>query len=131
MKYETKEEALKHVDSRTAVAAKQSHMIDCLYSVGLKVSQTNSFKEITMKKLSWKNGNECHYGETTVVISNNVDLKTDYDYPRSHIAMHRSGKTIRVIIDHDATGTATTGTGDTVGRSIPRGWAAGSRQFAG
>lgn len=83
-----------------------------------------------MKKLTWKNGYECHYGETTVVINHDYDLKTDYDYTRTHKAVCRDGRVIRVIIDHNATGTATTGTGDTVVRSIPRGWTAGNRRFA-
>jgi hypothetical protein len=35
-----------------------------------------------------------------------------------------------VIIDHDATGTNTMGTGDTVVRSIPSGWTVGDRTCA-
>lgn len=83
-----------------------------------------------MNKLTWQNGEEVSYGEGSVVIDRDFDLKEDYDNPRSHKAIRKSGKTLRVIIDHNATGTATTGTGDTVARSIPRGWRAGDRSFA-
>ena len=83
-----------------------------------------------MSKLTWTNGYECHYGDTTVCISKDVDLKDDYDNPRTHKAIYRDGRTIRVIIDHDATGTNTMGTGDTVVRSIPRGWTVGDRTCA-
>lgn len=81
-------------------------------------------------KLTWSNGWECHYGDTTVVIDHDYDLKADYDYPRTHKAITSDGRSIRVVIDHDATGTATTGTGDTVVRSVPRGWTAGDRRYA-
>jgi len=83
-----------------------------------------------MKKLTWKNGHECHYGDTTVCIDSDIDLDVDYDNPRTHKAIYYSGRVIRVIIDHNATGTATTGTGDTVVRSVPRGWTVGNRDFA-
>ena len=83
-----------------------------------------------MERLTWQNGHECHYGDTTVVISKNVDLNDDYNWPRTHQAITREGRSIRIIIDHDATGTNTPGTGDTVVRSIPRGWTVGDRDFA-
>jgi hypothetical protein len=83
-----------------------------------------------MEKLTWKNGHECHYGDTTVVIDKNYDLQSDYDNPRTHKAMYRDGRVIRVIIDHNATGANTPGTGNTIVRSIPRGWTAGCRNFA-
>jgi hypothetical protein len=81
-------------------------------------------------KLNWNNGWECHYGDATVVIDRDYDLKADYDYPRTHKALYRDGRSIRVVIDHDATGTNTSGTGDTVVRSVPRGWTAGDRRYA-
>jgi len=83
-----------------------------------------------MEKLTWKNGEECRYGNTTVVISKNFDLKDDYDSTRTHKAIYRDGRPVRVIVNHDATGTATSGTGDTVVRSVPRGWTVGDRDFA-
>jgi hypothetical protein len=87
-------------------------------------------KEMKMKKLTWKNGEEVHYGKMTAVIDREICIRGDYDNPRTHKALTVNGKIVRVIIDHNATGTATAGTGDTVVRSVPRGWRSGDRTFA-
>lgn len=81
-------------------------------------------------KLDWKTGYACLYGKYEIVLSNNFDLDADYNNPRSHIAIYKDGLKVRVIVDHDATGTKTSGTGDTRVRSIPRGWKSGSREYA-
>jgi hypothetical protein len=55
-----------------------------------------------------------------------VDLRADYEHPATYPAVYcyPTGRRIaglrgiRVSIDHDATGTATTGTGDTIVRVI-------------
>lgn len=74
----------------------------------------------------------CDYSSRNdiVYLDRDYDLSDDYDFPRTHKAMRPNRRIIRVVIDHDATGTNTTGTGDTVVRSVPRGWHAGDRRFA-
>lgn len=72
-----------------------------------------------------------HYGDRYVSLPEGFDLRADYDHPRSYRAEicdncgRLTGRIVRVIVDHDATGTGTPGTGDTVVRSIPRGWHSG------
>lgn len=41
MKYETKEIAMQHLSVKPDVAKKQQVMIDCMYSIGEKVSQND------------------------------------------------------------------------------------------
>lgn len=56
MKYETKEEAMKHLSSKPNVAAKQTEMIECMYKFNMKVSQNDldnielDFHKDAMKK---------------------------------------------------------------------------------
>lgn len=59
------------------------------------------------------------YSNDVVYLSDKFDLSKDFLHPKTHKAL-QGGKAIRVIIDHDATGTNTPGTGDTVCRSVPR-----------
>jgi hypothetical protein len=76
---------------------------------------------------TYKDGYAAHLGNNdnhTVILPDSFDLREDYESPRSYTALlgSRSGyallpaRKIRVRVDHDATGTATTGTGDTVVR---------------
>ena len=62
------------------------------------------------------------YGTQIVDLADDFDLDEDYLVNRSHKAILEDGRVVRVIIDHHATGTGTGGEGDTVVRSIPRGW---------
>lgn len=64
------------------------------------------------------------YGDRVAYLRTAPDLRSDLESPRSYAAMV-DGRQVRVVIDHEATGTATTGTGDTVVRSVPRGWRSG------
>jgi hypothetical protein len=41
MKYSTKSEAEQHLSSNPIVAKKQQKMIDCMYGIGVKVSQND------------------------------------------------------------------------------------------
>lgn len=76
-----------------------------------------------------------HYGDSYVLLPDGFDLDADYENPRSYRAetcsntgryIHEHDRRyVRVIVDHRATGTHTGGTGDTVVRSIPRGWKSG------
>lgn len=70
-----------------------------------------------------------HYQCGIAYLRGDFDLRADYESPKTHRARF-GGRWIRVVVDHDETGTATTGTGETVVRSIPRGWKTGSREFA-
>lgn len=56
-----------------------------------------------------------------VIMPDNFDLRADYESPRSYTAIRKGiwgnpDRKVRVKVDHDATGTGTTGTGDTVVR---------------
>lgn len=53
-----------------------------------------------------------------VVMPEGFDLLEDYRNPRNHTAEDLRGKKIRVRVNHDATGTGTTGPGDTVVRVV-------------
>jgi hypothetical protein len=66
-----------------------------------------------------------YHGGVAYLLSD-FDLQADYESPRTHRASFE-GRWVRVIVDHEATGTGTPGTGDTVCRSIPRGWKSGDR----
>lgn len=46
------------------------------------------------------------------------DLMEDFQNPWTHNAEYLNGKKVRCRVDHDATGTGTMGTGDTVVRII-------------
>lgn len=80
--------------------------------------------------------NECHYGspdsqyDDRCFLSDDFDLEADYNEPRTHVAYKQDGRKIRVVIDHESTGTATTGTGDTRCRPIPKGFKTGDRCYA-
>ena len=65
------------------------------------------------------------------LLPDDFNLQKDYDNPKSHKVLCVSNtcagvsdaainnyRAIRVMIDHDATGTGTTGTGDTYVRSV-------------
>jgi len=69
-------------------------------------------------------------GGGVALLPDDFDLRSDFKRPRSYKALIVSStcrgvpiediprhRAIRVIIDHNATGTGTTGTGDTVVRS--------------
>ena len=54
-----------------------------------------------------------------VIMPDHFDLTEDYESPRSYTAIRKGiwgnpDRKVRVKVDHDATGTGTTGTGDTV-----------------
>ena len=92
-------------------------------------------REMRINKYHSKNGaHAAHYGVSIVNLCADFNLREDYDNPRTHTAyQYRRGlgeRKIRVIVDHNATGTGATGTGDTVVRSVPRGWKSGDRTFA-
>lgn len=53
-----------------------------------------------------------------VYLPDHFDLMADYKRPRKWTARRPGGKICSVRIDHDATGTGTTGTGDTVVRVV-------------
>jgi hypothetical protein len=63
--------------------------------------------------------------DRTAIMPDNFDLDDDYAAPRSYTALVGNicgyailpTRKIRVWVDHEATGTGTTGTGDTVVRS--------------
>ena len=64
-----------------------------------------------------------HYGDFNrqVCMPDSFDLMEDYDSPRTYTAIEttygqRPNHKVRVRVDHHATGTGTTGTGDTVVR---------------
>ena len=84
-----------------------------------------------MKQKTFEPGTMAHrIGGGVVLLPDDFDLRTDFNSPHSYKALivsrtcrgvpiedipqHRA---IRVMIDHIATGTGTTGTGDTVVRS--------------
>ena len=84
-----------------------------------------------MKKKTYEPGEMAHrVGGGVVLLPDDFDLRADFQSPRSYKALivdmrcrgvpkedipqHRA---IRVMVDHAATGTGTTGTGDTVVRS--------------
>ena len=84
-----------------------------------------------MKQKTFKTGEMAHrVGGGVVLLPDDFDLRSDFQNPRSYKALIVSNtcrgvpiediprhRAIRVIIDHNATGTGTTGTGDTVVRS--------------
>lgn len=71
-----------------------------------------------------KNTYESHYMAKTVtgvevIMPDQFDLQEDYDNPRTYTAIRKGAwgnpdRKVRVKVDHEATGTGTTGTGDTV-----------------
>lgn len=73
-----------------------------------------------------KNTYESNYQAKTVkgiivTMPDSFNLKADYESPRSYTAIRKGvwgnpDRKVRVRVDHDATGTGTTGTGDTVVR---------------
>lgn len=65
-----------------------------------------------------------NYGDRIAYLADTVDLRADHERPRTHTA-YVGGRRVRVVVNHEATGTGTTGTGDTVVRSVPRGWRSG------
>lgn len=67
-----------------------------------------------------------HYQGGIVYLEESFDLRLDYEHPKSHRGRF-GDRWVRVIVDHEATGTGTPGTGDTMCRSIPRGWKSGDR----
>ena len=84
-----------------------------------------------MKQKTFETGTMARrVGGGVVLLPDDFDLRSDYESPRSYkalivgmtcrgvpgedISQHRA---IRVMVDHNATGTGTTGTGDTVVRS--------------
>ena len=58
------------------------------------------------------------YRGRIVVMPEGFDLLEDYRDPQIHTAEDLRGKKVRVRVNHDATGTVTTGTGDTVVRVV-------------
>jgi hypothetical protein len=80
-----------------------------------------------MKKYTYKNGTLAHRAgnyqgresERCVELPDQFDLRADYDNPQTWPVYvtdgcgRRTGRKVRVKIDHEATGTDTTGTGDT------------------
>ena len=84
-----------------------------------------------MKKKTYEHGTMARRaGGGFVLLPDDFDLRTDFENPRSYKALIVSNTcagvpdesiprhhAIRVIVDHAATGTGTTGTGDTVVRN--------------
>lgn len=58
------------------------------------------------------------YRGRIVVMPQGFDLLEDYQNPQIHTAEDLRGEKVRVRVNHDATGTGTTGTGDTVVRVV-------------
>ena len=61
-----------------------------------------------------------HYSrDQYVLLPDDFDLRDDYATPKTYTALlctntgHRLGGSVRVVVDHDATGTGTPGTGNT------------------
>ena len=84
-----------------------------------------------MKQKTFETGTMAHrVGGGVVLLPDDFDLRSDFQNPHSYkalivgmtcrgvpgedISQHRA---IRVMVDHNATGTGTTGTGDTIVRS--------------
>ena len=59
-----------------------------------------------------------HYAKSKrgiiVLMPPNFDLLADYDAPQTYVGISRDLRRREVRVDHDATGTNTPGTGDTV-----------------
>ena len=58
------------------------------------------------------------YRGRIVVMPQGFDLLEDFRNPRNHTAEDLRGKKVRVRVNHDATGTGTTRTRDTVVRVV-------------
>ena len=73
-------------------------------------------------KNTYNSGIAAHYYDATVILPDHFDLHYDYQHPRSYTALlgDQAGHAIipeqkvRVVVDHDTTGTGTFGTGDIV-----------------
>ena len=61
------------------------------------------------------NGNNYAMSKSGIIVNlpDQFDLKEDFKNPKTWPAIKENGDRVRVKVDHDATGTDTTGTGDT------------------
>ena len=73
--------------------------------------------EKTKRSEHYNGRNYANYNGGIITLPDAFDLQADFDCPKSWLARRDNGSYVRVWIDHDGTGTGTTGTGDTVCKS--------------
>jgi len=117
------------IDRELADSVRQK-MLDHKRATRERITITDICTDALQKFINPKEGNEMkntyesNYQAKTVTgievtMPDSFDLKADFESPRSYTAIRKGiwgnpDRKVRVKADHEATGTGTTGTGDTV-----------------